>query len=74
MPQSVVTLVGQVVDINDVLDIKVTETVPDGDGAFVRSIRIFGSPESTNQVAVLEVRVRSQIKENIDVTTPQLNF
>ncbi|MBS7703327.1 hypothetical protein [Chelatococcus asaccharovorans] len=59
--------------VTGVIDVVVTETVSDGDGGWVRSIRIFG-PAGTSAPAVLEVVLGSAEKDSINIKTPELEF
>lgn len=56
-----------------VIDVVVTEIVSDGDGGWIRAIRIFG-PAGTSAPAVLEVVLGSTEKDNINIKTPELEF
>jgi len=68
-----VSTLRQTVQIENVAAIAVTEVVPDG-GGFVRAIRVYASPDDTSGPPVFEVIVRSEDRENIKVTTPELRF
>lgn len=74
MTDSIVTQIGTVLLINDVSNIIVTEMVDDGEGGFVRSIRIFGQPLGDQGPAIVELKVKGTTKAAIDITTPVLNF
>lgn len=75
MPRATVTTLGQTVEINDVRSITVSDVTDDGDGGFIRTLRIFGEAQGANPVAALEIRVRtSNEQRDIEVTTPELKF
>jgi hypothetical protein len=68
--------VSQVVEVDSVLSVVVTDVVDDGTntGTWVRAIRIFASPNGTNGPAVFEVDIKSTTMGNLDITTPPLQF
>lgn len=76
MAQSFARTLNHTIEVDDVLDVQVTDAVDDGTstGTFVREIRIFGSPNGNSAPATLIVRIKSQSKDNIGVTTPLLTF
>lgn len=73
MTQSVATTLHQTIEITDVADIVVTEVVDEG-GIWTRAIRIFGAPAGVEGPPILEIRVKSSVKANIEITTPAVNF
>ncbi|MGE3601307.1 MAG: hypothetical protein AB7N70_37845 [Dehalococcoidia bacterium] len=72
--RSAVNLVSQTIEITDVEDIVITETVSHDDGGYVRSIRIFGLPHGTGGPAVCELIVRGTTQAKIAVTSPERDF
>ena len=79
MARSVLTKLFERIEVNDVKDIIVTEITDDGDGGWTRAIRFMGDSgleeEGANPTMVLEIIVRAPAdKEDIEVTTPELNF
>jgi hypothetical protein len=76
MTQSIVTTVGQTVEILSVDGVVITDPVDDGTGTntWVRSIRIFGEPGGVDSAPIIEVRIKSTTKANIQIVTPTLTF
>lgn len=74
MAQTLITILELKVSLNDVVDIAVTEPVQDVDGDWVREFRFVGTPEAEGVTPpiVKTVRVRSPIRANIEITTPNL--
>lgn len=74
MTRSVISTIDQTVEINDVTDVVVTTTEEDDDG-YVREIRIMGATNTSDSaVLTLRVRIKSPIKVNLDLTTPELGY
>ena len=74
MPNSTVTTISSVIQVNDVNDVQVTGIEADDDG-FVREVRIYGTSDlSANQMLALTVRIKSATRANLEVTTPNVNF
>lgn len=60
--------------ISEVRDVQVTEIVSEGDG-WVRAIRVYGEPVSDSApTMILELRISSLTKDDLKVTTPELEF
>ncbi len=73
--RSEINPISQKVEITQVRDVEVTETVDDGEGGFLRSIKIKGEPvASSGPGQVLEIQLRSDTKSDLDITTPELSF
>lgn len=73
--RSVISTIHQKLEISAIRDIQVSETVADGAGGYVRSIKFMGEPEASAGLAlVLEVTIQSQDKDDLDITTPELSF
>lgn len=66
----IVEILNQTTRIQGVTNIIVTEAVDDGEGGFVREIRIFGPDPD----AVHVTRVQGVSKDAIALTTPALDF
>ncbi len=64
------------IEITAVRDIEVSETVDDGEGGYIRSLKIFGEPagSSSGGTLVFEVLVRSETETDLDIATPVLTF
>jgi len=73
---SAVNTFAQLLAVTDVADVVVTDIVDDGTGTgtWVRSIRIFGSPYVAGNTPIVEIKVKSTTKNNLDITTPSLTF
>lgn len=70
-----VRTVAQSVQVDDVADIQVSETVDMGDGTIKRAIRIYGPLVNGAQGdPVLTVFVTGPSKDAIAISTPTLNF
>lgn len=77
MPQSAVTLVSQTLDVDQVRDIVLTETVPAEGGGFIRVLKIMGEPKTTNPASMavlLELRLRSEDDGDLAISTPAFEF
>ena len=76
MPRSLITTLEQKIEVSDILDVVVTPIEQDSDGDYVREIRFMGTPREgvTGIVQTLAVRIKSATKENLDITTPTLQF
>ncbi len=63
-------------EITAVRDIEVSETVDDGQGGYIRSLKIFGEPagSSSGGTLVLEILLRSETEADLDIATPVLSF
>jgi hypothetical protein len=62
-------------EITDVRDVQVTDIVDDGAGGFVRAVKFLGEPiASAGPALILEVRIRSGMRADLDITTPTLAF
>lgn len=68
--------VNQVLEIDLVEDVVVTDIVDDGtgSGAWIRSIRIFGNPVIDGGAPVFEMRIRSATKSKLEMTAPTQSF
>lgn len=74
MARSIIATVQQTIEVNDVVDVISTEIVSDDDG-YVRELRIMGTAEGdANAPLTLVVRLKSPIKSNLDLTTPELDY
>lgn len=73
---STVNNFAQLLTITDVSDVVITDIVDDGSGSgnWVRSIRVFGSPYASGDTPIVEIKIKSTTKSNLDITTPSLNF
>lgn len=76
MTASTLRTVNQVLDIDLVEDVVVTDIVDDGTGGggWVRSIRVFGNPIVDGAAPVFELRIRSATKAKLELTAPTQNF
>jgi len=76
MTASNIRSLNQVLEIDLVEDVVVTDIVDDGTGtgAWIRSIRVFGSPVVDGAVPVFELRIRSAVKSKLELTAPTQNF
>ena len=76
MPLSKVTTLHEVIEIDLVESVVITDTLDDetGTNTFVRAIKIFGKPLGKEGQPVLEVRLKSAVKDHIEVMTPSLYF
>lgn len=75
MTQSLIAQLAQKLLISAVKDIEVTEIVEDGAGGWTRAVRFYGSPASgTNKVLTLEVILQSDVKTELQITTPEIDF
>lgn len=70
---TVLTTTNQTIEIAEVTNVVVTEAIDDGEGGFVREIRIFGY-QGDQFPAVLTARIKSANKAGIELTTPALDF
>lgn len=76
MTASTLRNVNQVIDIDLVNSVIVTDIVDDGTGtgAWVRSIRVFGNPVVEGAPPVFELRIRSATKSKLEITAPTQTF
>lgn len=75
MANSTFTVVTQKIALDQVRDVHVSETVDDGAGGYVRSVKFFGEPVTESAPAlVFEVLLSSDTKSDLDITTPELSF
>ncbi|MFO7805762.1 MAG: hypothetical protein R6V30_08865 [Paracoccaceae bacterium] len=75
MANSTFTTVTQKIALDQVRDVHVSETVDDGAGGYVRSVKFFGEPVTESAPAlVFEVLLSSDTKSDLDITTPELSF
>ncbi len=73
--RSAVTQVSSKLEITDVRDVQVGEVVDDGEGGFIRALKIFGEPSaSAGPALILEVHIQSDTRADLDITTPTLSF
>jgi hypothetical protein len=73
--RSAVTQISTKLEITDVRDVQVTDAVDDGAGGFVRSVKFFGEPNaSAGPALILEVLIQSDVKADLNITTPTLSF
>ncbi len=60
--------------IDEVSDVVISDIVEDAEnGGYVRRISIYGSA-GTDAPPVMDIRVNSDTSENLEITTPTLNF
>jgi hypothetical protein len=71
---TMVEIIRQTTRITDVTDIEITDIVPDGDGGFVRVLRIFGTITDTPDVPIAELRLHAATQDALAITTPELDF
>lgn len=71
-----IAITGQTLLIDGVTDIVVTTAEQDADTEWVREIRVFGEPliEGGTKPVVVTLRLKSPVKEDINVTSPPLDF
>lgn len=76
MTQSLISQLSERLSINAVKDIEVTDIVDDGSGGWVRSVRFYGTPaiSGANKVLILEVMLHSEVKSELSITTPEIDF
>lgn len=73
--ESVITTITQKIAIDKISDVQVSDAVDDGAGGFVRSVKFFGEPNSSaGDTLVLDVRIHSETRSDLDITTPTLSF
>jgi hypothetical protein len=76
MAQTVIKILTQKIELNDVADIVFTEPVQDSDGNWVREFRFVGSPGEDESASpmTLVVRAVSPVKNNLNLTTEPLEI
>jgi len=72
--RSIITVLSDTVEINDVQNVAVTDIITDVDGSFVRSLRIYGLPNGIAGRPIVEIIIRSVDKAPLLVMTPTLSF
>ena len=73
--RSDINAISSKLEITQVRDIQVTETVDDGLGGYIRSLKIFGEPAGSSEGAlILEVLLQSETETDLDIATPILTF
>ena len=62
--------------VDNVTDVVVTEAEQDTDSKWVREIRVFGEPaiEGGTKPVVATIRIKSETKENVNLTAPSVDF
>ena len=74
MRSEIISLTSKI-EITAVRDIEVSETVDDGQGGYIRSLKIFGEPSASSGAALIfEVLIRSETETDLDIATPVLSF
>lgn len=74
MTTSALTPVRQTIAVDEVVDVQVSEIEDRGDGTFIRAIRVYGQPDGRNGDPVFELRLIGNAADDIEITTPTLNF
>ncbi len=70
-----ITTKKQTLSIVYVRDVQVTEAVDDGEGGFVRAIRITADTTDAGDPAqVFELLIGSDVETDLDLTTPALTY
>jgi hypothetical protein len=69
-----VETIRQTIKVTEVESIEITDIVSDGDGGYVRVLRVFGTIADTPDVPIIELRLHAAAEDNIEITTPELNF
>lgn len=65
----------QTVKITGIRDITVTDTVDDGEGGYLRSIKVTAdTSEAGDPAQVFELLIGSDVEGDLDITTPALTF
>ena len=60
--------------IGDVTDVQITETVDDGVGGYLRSIKVIAETAPGQSAQVFELLIGGETEEVLEITTPALQF
>lgn len=71
---SSITSLTTAIGVDQVVSIVVTDVVSDGNGGFVRAIRIYGQPSGTNAAPVFTLTLNSTDASAIALHTGDLTF
>jgi hypothetical protein len=74
MPASSITSLTTAIGVDQVESIVVTASASDGNGGFIRAIRIYGAPNGTNAPPVFTLTLTSSDASKIAVHTGDLTF